>query len=62
MMGSTKAAVLPGTGLGDTDHVFAGQNKGDGLRLNGGGSGKIEGIDAVQQVGMETEFRKIQVK
>jgi hypothetical protein len=47
--GKSKAGGLAGAGLGGAQQVFAGEDDGDGLRLDGGGLGvALLGDDAKQ--------------
>jgi hypothetical protein len=46
---------LAGAGLRGTEQVFAGENDGDGLRLDGGGRGVALVRDCAEQLGLEPE-------
>ncbi len=59
--GQHESGCFTRAGLRRTDEVFALQDQRNGLLLDGGSDFKIEGVDAVEQVRVESEFRKIQV-
>jgi len=50
-----KPGGLAGAGLGGAEQVFAGENDGDGLRLDGGGRGVALVRDCAEQLGLEPE-------
>jgi len=53
--GQGKAGGLAGAGLGGAQEVFAGENDGDGLRLDGGGGGVALIRDSAEQLGAQAE-------
>ena len=53
-----EARGLAGTGLGGAQQVFAGEDDGDGLRLDGGGNGVTLLGDSAEQLGRQAEFCK----
>ena len=53
--GKREAGGLAGAGLGGAEQIFAGENDGDGLRLDGGGRGVALVRDSAEQLGLEAE-------
>jgi hypothetical protein len=53
--GKREARGLAGAGLGGAQKVFAGENNGNGLRLDGGGRGVALVRDSAEQLGLEAE-------
>jgi hypothetical protein len=53
--GQREAGGLAGAGLRGAEQVFAGENDGDGLRLDGGGRGVALFRDCAEQLGLEPE-------
>jgi hypothetical protein len=50
-----ESGSLAGAGLGGAQQVFAGEDYGDGLRLDGGGGGVALLGDSAEQLGLEPE-------
>jgi hypothetical protein len=50
-----EASGLAGAGLGGAEQVFASENYGDGLRLDGGGRGVALVRDCAEELGLEPE-------
>jgi len=50
-----EAGGLAGAGLGGAQEVLAGENYGNGLRLDGGGRGVALFRDCAEQLGLEPE-------
>jgi hypothetical protein len=50
-----EAGGLAGSGLRGTEKIFAGENDGDGLRLDGGGDGVALLGDSAEQLGRQAE-------
>jgi hypothetical protein len=53
--GKREAGGLAGAGLGGAQKIFAGENYGDGLRLDRGGRGVALVRDSAEQLGLEAE-------
>jgi hypothetical protein len=53
--GKDEAGGLAGAGLGRAQQVFAGEDDGDGLRLDGGGNGVALLGDSAEQLGAKAE-------
>jgi len=53
--GQREAGRLAGAGLCGAEQIFAGENDGDGLRLDGGGRGVALVRDSAEQLGLEAE-------
>jgi hypothetical protein len=53
--GEREAGGLAGARLGGAEQIFAGENYGDGLRLNRGGGGVALVRDSAEQLGLEAE-------
>jgi len=53
--GQREASGLAGAGLRGAEQIFAGENDGDGLRLDGGGRGVALVRDCAEQLGLEPE-------
>jgi hypothetical protein len=50
-----EAGGLAGAGLGGAQKIFAGEDDGDGLRLDGGGNGVALLGDSAEQLGAKAE-------
>jgi hypothetical protein len=50
-----EAGGLAGARLGGAEQIFAGEDYGDGLRLDGGGRGVALFRDRAEQLGLEPE-------
>jgi len=53
--GKREPGGLAGARLGGAEQIFAGENYGDGLRLNRGGGGVALVRDSAEQLGLEAE-------